>query len=75
MHCNITRAWIRASYYHQQWLWTLYRITHSVAYITVVPTTSQTYNAFYQYPYSSMQIMVQNENRGQGLVQLKTNYD
>jgi hypothetical protein len=62
---------------HVERLWALYRITHSVAYIidSAIPPTSQTYNAHYQYPYSSMQVMVQNENRGQGLIQLRTNYN
>jgi hypothetical protein len=62
-------------------LWTLYRITHPVAYIIdsaipppASPAASQKYNTYYQYPYSSMQVMVQNENRGQGLVQIRTNY-
>ena len=61
-------------------LWTLYRITHPVAYIidSAIPppaATTQKYNTYYQYLYSSMQVMVQNENRGQGLVQIRTNYN
>jgi hypothetical protein len=62
---------------HIERLWVLYRTTYPVAYIidSAIPTpASQKYNTYYQYPYSSMQVMVQNENRGQGLVQIRTNY-
>ena len=63
---------------HIERLWLLYRTTHPTAYIidSAIPTPAgQKYNTYYQYPYSSMQVMVQNENRGQGLVQIRTNYN
>ena len=56
---------------HIERIFTLYRNTHPIAY--VIDSTGQ-YNNPYQYPYTSLQVMVQNENRGQGLVQIRTNY-
>jgi hypothetical protein len=55
---------------HIERIFTLYRNTHPIAY--VIDSTGR-YNP-YQYPYTSLQVMVQNENRGQGLVQIRTNY-
>jgi hypothetical protein len=55
---------------HIERIFTLYRNTHPIAY--VIDSTGP-YNP-YQYPYTSLQVMVQNENRGQGLVQIRTNY-
>ena len=56
---------------HIERIFTLYRNTHPIAY--VIDSTGR-YNNPYQYPYTSLQVMVQNENRGQGLVQIRTNY-
>ena len=60
---------------HIEKLWTLYRSTHPIAYVidSVISPVNQRYNP-YQYPYTSRQVMVENENRGQGLVQIRTNY-
>jgi len=55
---------------HIERIFTLYRSTHPIAY--VIDSTGP-YNP-YQYPYTSLQVMVQTENRGQGLVQIRTNY-
>ena len=55
---------------HIERIFTLYRNTDPIAY--VIDSTGR-YNP-YQYPYTSLQVMVQNENRGQGLVQIRTNY-
>ena len=56
---------------HIERIFTLYRNTHPIAY--VIDSTGR-YNNSYQYPYTSLQVMVENENRGQGLVQIRTNY-
>ena len=56
---------------HNERIFTLYKNTHPLAY--VIDSTGP-YNNPYQYPYTSLQVMVQNENRGQGLVQIRTNY-
>jgi hypothetical protein len=56
---------------HIERIFTLCRYTHPIAY--VIDSTGR-YNNPYQYPYTSLQVMVQNENRGQGLVQIRTNY-
>lgn len=60
---------------HIEKLWTLYRSTRPIAYVidSVISPVNQRYNP-YQYPYTSRQVMVENENRGQGLVQIRTNY-
>ncbi|HET7285314.1 MAG TPA: hypothetical protein VFI70_11570, partial [Nitrososphaeraceae archaeon] len=60
---------------HIERISTLYRNTHPVAYVidSALVYAGQRYNP-YQYPYTSMQVMVENENRGQGLVQIRTNY-
>ncbi|HEY6884389.1 MAG TPA: phospholipid carrier-dependent glycosyltransferase [Nitrososphaeraceae archaeon] len=60
---------------HIERLSILYRNTYPVAYFidSALVSAGQRYNP-YQYPYTSMQVMVENENRGQGLVQIRTNY-
>lgn len=60
---------------HIERISTLYRNTYPVAYVidSALVSAGQRYNP-YQYPYTSMQVMVENENRGQGLVQIRTNY-
>jgi hypothetical protein len=60
---------------HIERISTLYRNTYPVAYVTdsALVSAGQKYNP-YQYPYTSMQVMLENENRGQGLVQIRTNY-
>jgi hypothetical protein len=60
---------------HIERISTLYRNTSPVAYVidSALVSAGQRYNP-YQYPYTSMQAMVENEIRRQGLVQIRTNY-
>jgi hypothetical protein len=55
---------------HIERIGTLYRNTNPIAYVI---DSMGLYNP-YQYPYTSMTVMVENENRGQGLVQIRSNY-
>lgn len=60
---------------HIERISTLFRNTYPVAYVidSALVSAGQRYNP-YQYPYTSMQVMVENEIRRQGLVQIRTNY-
>jgi hypothetical protein len=60
---------------HIERISTLFRNTHPVAYAidNALVSAGQRYNP-YQYPHTSMQVMVENEIRRQGLVQIRTNY-